>query len=392
MDIKGLQEELIEKIKNDIKEKDILKDEDVRDLIKVNVVEKSKYIFLTTSDIQKLVNNIFNSIRRLDIIQPLIDDDTISEIMINGVDNIFVEQKGIIRKMDLKFENGEKLLNIINKIVSKVNRSVNEINPIVDARLEDGSRVNIVLPPVALNGPIVTIRKFYKNRLNSKDLVKNNSISKEIENFLKYIVNEKFNIFISGGTATGKTTFLNILSDFIDKNERLITIEDSAELRIENIDNLVSLEVRNKNVEGKGQITIRDLIKTSLRMRPDRIIVGEVRGKEAIDMLQAMNTGHDGSISTGHANSANDMVSRLETMVIMNSNIPLVAVRRQIVSAIDLIIHLERLHNGQRILSNISEIDINKDGEIIFNKIFESEINNNKVIYNKVGIINSKRR
>ncbi len=354
-----------------------LEEEKIKEVITEKVFEKSKEVYLSTNDKRQIVENIYNAIKKLDSLQPLIDDPEISEIMINGAEKVFVEKNGDIRKVDLKFKDSEKLEQIIQKIVSKVNRVVNETNPIVDARLEDGSRVNIVMNPIALNGPIVTIRKFVNREITSETLIKYKTINKEAADFLERLVKAKYNIFISGGTSSGKTTFLNMLSNFILSGERIITIEDSAELCINGIDNLVRLETRNKNTEGKGEITIKDLIRTSLRMRPDRIIVGEVRGAEALDMLQAMNTGHDGSLSTGHANSTKDALSRIETMVLSGVDMPLTAVRQQIASGIDIIIHLARVQDKSRKVLEISEIVGCVNNEIKLNILYQFKVNDN---------------
>jgi pilus assembly protein CpaF len=347
-----------------------ISDQDIREIIEVVIKEQSKKEYISVSKRYELGDKLFNSIRRLDVLQPLIEDKTITEIMINGKDTIFIEQNGEIKKVNKSFESAMKLEDVIQQIVAKVNRIVNESSPIVDARLLDGSRINIVLPPIALNGPIVTIRKFPEKPIDINMLIKWGSLTKEVAKILEKMVRAKYNIFICGGTGSGKTTFLNVLSNFIPSDERIITIEDSAELQIHSIDNLVSLETRNENVEGKGEISIKDLIKTSLRMRPDRIVVGEVRGKEALDMLQAMNTGHDGSLSTGHANSTKDMLSRLETMVLSGANIPLEAIRQQITSAIDIMIHLGRLRDKSRRVLEITEIKGYNNGEVIMNPLF----------------------
>ncbi|NDL66692.1 CpaF family protein [Clostridiales bacterium F-3ap] len=309
-----------------------------------------------------IFSGIFNSLRRLDLLQPLLDDDAVTEIMVNGPSEIFVEKDGRMYREEVEFDNKEKLEDLIQRIVSRVNRVVNEKNPICDARLEDGSRVNIVLPPAALDGPVVTIRKFPDNPLTMERLVEKGTLERDAAVFLERMVKAKYNIFISGGTGTGKTTFLNVLSNFIPSDERIITIEDSAELQIRQIRNLVRLETRNENLTGTGGITIRDLIKTSLRMRPDRIVVGEVRGEEALDMLQAMNTGHDGSLSTGHANSARDMLNRLETMILAAARMSSTAIRQQIVSGIDLVVHLERMGDHSRKVMEIVEVvDLRED-------------------------------
>ncbi|HOP99753.1 MAG TPA: CpaF family protein [Acetivibrio clariflavus] len=348
-----------------------ISDEEIRELITSVVFEKSKHVYLTVSEKREICEAVFNSMRRLDILQPLIDDPSITEIMVNGADDIFIERNGRIEQVDAKFESIQKLEDVIQSIVSKVNRSVNEASPIVDARLSDGSRVNVVLKPIALNGPIMTIRKFPEKPMTVEQLINYGSLTEEAAKVLEAMVRAKYNIFVCGGTGSGKTTFLNALSNFIPKDERIITIEDSAELQITGIKNIVRLETRNANTEGKGEITIRDLIKTSLRMRPERIIVGEVRGAEALDMLQAMNTGHDGSLSTGHANSSRDMLSRLETMVLSGALMPIEAIRQQIASAIDILIHLGRIRDKSRKVLEISEVVGYKDGNIQLNPLYE---------------------
>ncbi len=320
----------------------------------------------------KLINEIFSSVRKLDILQHLLDNPEVTEIMINGTDPLFVERHGRLEQTEDSFEK-EKLGDVIQQIVAGCNRSVNEASPIVDARLSDGSRVNVVMNPIALNGPIVTIRRFPKKPVMMEDLIRFGSITPELADFLQKLVRARYNIFISGGTGSGKTTFLNALSAFIPGDERVITIEDSAELQIKTIKNLVRLETRNSNVEGCVPVTIRDLIKTALRMRPDRVVVGEVRGAEALDMLQAMNTGHDGSLSTGHANSSYDMLSRLETMVLMGMELPLVAVKKQIASGIDIMVHLGRLRDRTRKVLEISEITGIENGEIKTEVLYEFE-------------------
>ncbi|KNY25065.1 CpaF family protein [Pseudobacteroides cellulosolvens] len=350
-----------------------LSDEEIEEKIEEIVLQKHTDIYISPIEKREIVENIFNSIRRLDVLQPLIDDKSITEIMVNGPDNIFIERDGKVSKLETRFESSEKLENVIRNIVSAVDRTVNEAVPIVDARLQDGSRINVVMSPIALNGPIITIRKFPEKPFTVDQLVKLGSLTDETARLLENMVKAKYNIFISGGTGSGKTTFLNALSNFIPKDERIITIEDSAELQIKGVENIVRMETRNANTEGKGAITIRELIKTSLRMRPERIIVGEVRGGEALDMLQAMNTGHDGSLSTGHANSAADMLSRLETMVLTGAEIPLEAIRKQIASAIDIIVHLSRLRDKSRRTVEISEVSGYKDGEIILNPIYVFE-------------------
>lgn len=319
----------------------------------------------------RIVRLVFSSIRGMGILDEILADDSITEIMINGPFHIFVERAGRLEALNKKFASENELRNIIQKMVGSVGKEVNEANPIVDTRLADGSRVNVVLPPLSLSGPIVTIRKFSRTPMTVEQLLKYGSITPEAASFLGKLVRAKCNIFISGGTGSGKTTFLNAMSNFIPRDERIITIEDSAELQIANIDNIVSLETRNANTSGKGEVTIRDLIKSALRMRPERIIVGEVRGAEALDMLQAMNTGHDGSLSTGHANSTRDMLSRLETMVLQgNAGLPLPAIRQQISSALDIIIHLSRLRDKSRRTMEITEVLGYKNGEIQLNPLF----------------------
>ena len=346
-----------------VEDSDIIKciDKNINDYIIENPISLREKI--------QLQKTIYNSIKKLDILTELLEDKTIKEIMINSFNEIFIDKNGKYKKWEKTFENIDQLENIIQQIVSKINRIVNVSNPIVDARLVDGSRVHIVLPPIALKGPCVTIRKF-PERLNMKKLIEYESLDKSTADFLGVLVKSGYNIFISGGTGSGKTTFLNALSEFIPEDDRVITIEDSAELNISNVKNLVSLETRDKNVEGEGEINISMLIKASLRMNPDRIIVGEVRGKEAFDMLQAMNTGHDGSISTGHANSAYDMLSRLETMVLMAENLPLRAIRQQIASSIDIIIHLTKLKSKKRIVQEIIELEGLEDENYKTNTLF----------------------
>ncbi|MCR5330116.1 MAG: CpaF family protein [Lachnospiraceae bacterium] len=321
---------------------------------------------------KSLVDTIFESIRGLGILGKIITDKSITEVMINGYNSIFVERNGKLEQIKDSFESQDNLRNIITKFVQNMGRSITESNPIVDTRLEDGSRVNVVLDPIALNGPIVTIRRFPEEGMTIQKLINYGSITPEAANFLQKLVKAKYNIFISGGTGSGKTTFLNALSNYIPSDERVITIEDSAELQIRNIPNLVRLETRNANSSGAGAITMRDLIKSSLRMRPERIVVGEVRGAEALDMLQAMNTGHDGSLSTGHANSARDMLSRLETMVLSGeAGLPLEAIRQQIASAVDIIIHLSRMRDKSRKTMEITEVVGLENGKIVLNPLFE---------------------
>lgn len=334
------------------------------------VFEWSESRSLSAAEKVKLVRRLYHSFRGLDLLQPLMEDPLVTEIMINGHQEIFVERHGVITKLRESFESEERLHDLIQRIVAGVNRIVNESSPIVDARLPDGSRVHVVLPPVALKGPCMTIRKFPERPMSMADLIANDSLTEEAASFLQGLVEAKYNIFISGGTGTGKTTFLNALSQHIQSDERVVTIEDSAELQIRSVPNLVSLETKNANTEGKGRITIRDLIRASLRMRPNRIIVGEVRGDEALDMLQALNTGHDGSISTGHGNSAKDMMARLETMVLGAAELPLAVIRSQIASAIDIVIHLNRGRDRKRRVIEICEMAGIEDGRIKLNELF----------------------
>jgi len=322
----------------------------------------------------EIIQQVYSSIRGLGILDSILKDNSITEVMINGPDHIFIEQNGRVKQLDKQFASEKQLSDIIQRIVGEAGREVSQASPIVDTRLEDGSRVNVVLPPISLVGPVVTIRKFSRNPMTIEQLIKYGSITPQIASVLEMLVRAKYNIFIAGGTGSGKTTYLNALTNYIPIDERIITIEDSAELQIANIDNLVSLETRNANSAGVGSVTIQDLIKSSLRMRPERIIVGEVRGGEALDMLQAMNTGHDGSLSTGHANSPRDMLSRLETMVLQGSSgMPLEAIRQQIASAIDIIIHLSRLRDKSRKTMEITEVTGYAKGEIQLNPLYVFE-------------------
>ncbi len=339
-------------------------DEEISDMLNTGLHILAKECYISIPERQILKKSVFYAVRKLDVLQTLLDDDSITEIMINGYDTIYVERAGRLFRWDKTFESKEKLEDVVQQITSACNRTVNEASPIVDARLPNGARVNVVLPPVALNGPIVTIRRFPEHPIQMEDLIRFGALDKEVAQFLKTLVKAKYNIFISGGTGSGKTTFLNALSSFIPSEERIITIEDSAELQIQGIGNLVRLETRAMNGEGTREITIRDLIKASLRMRPDRVVVGEIRGAEAVDLLSAMNTGHDGSLSTGHGNSPADMLSRMETMVLMGMDIPLESVRRQISSAIDIMVHLGRLRDKSRKVLEISEIIGMDNGEI----------------------------
>ncbi|WP_454189997.1 CpaF family protein [Paenibacillus sp. Marseille-Q7038] len=346
-------------------------DSELMEHIERRVLYHPDLVHLTSGEKQSLIRRLYDSFRGLDVLQPLVDNPNITEIMINSHHEIFIEERGEVKQLPIAFESADRLEDIIQSIVSGVNRIVNESSPIVDARLKDGSRVNIVLPPIALKGPTMTIRKFPEKPMSMEDLVHIGALTEETAQLLQKLVKSKYNIFISGGTGSGKTTFLNALSQYVPSSERIITIEDSAELQIVTVPNLVSLETRNANTEGRGEISIRDLIRSSLRMRPNRIIVGEVRGSEALDMLQAMNTGHDGSLSTGHANSIVDMVSRLETMVLSGADLPIVVVRQQISSAIDIFVHLSRLRDRSRRVTEISEVVGMEDGEVRLNRLYQ---------------------
>ena len=363
-----------------------LKDDELYVKLEKLVSEQLGEVYVPIQERVNLTDELYSSIRGLGLLDMIIKDDDITEVMINGTDEIFIEKSGKIERLNQSFDSQRKLEDIIQRIVGRAGREVNQSNPIVDTRLPDGSRVSVVLPPVALKGPTLTIRKFSKIPMTVEQLIKYKSITPQIAKVLETLVKAKYNIFISGGTGSGKTTFLNALSNYIPNTERVITIEDSAELQIVGIDNLVKLVTRNSNSSGKGSITIRDLIKTSLRMRPERIIVGEVRGAEALDMLQAMNTGHDGSLSTGHANSTVDMLSRLETMVLMGAEgLPLEAIRQQIASAVDIIIHLSRLRDHSRKTMEITEVVGLKDGEIELNPLYVFEENEESTMEKVVG-------
>lgn len=351
-----------------------LSDAELQEQVENIVAQRLVGVYCSIEQRVSIVQQVYSSIRGFGLLDSIISDDTITEVMINGHENIFIEQNGRLFKLNKQFESQRKLEDIIQRIVGLAGREVNQANPICDTRLPDGSRVNVVLPPISLSGPILTIRKFSKTPMTIEKLIQYGSITQEIADMLELLVRAKFNIFISGGTGSGKTTFLNALSNFIPKDERIITIEDSAELQIKNIDNLVSMEARNANASGAGQVTIRDLIKSSLRMRPERIIVGECRGGEALDMLQAMNTGHDGSLSTGHANSTEDMLTRLETMVLQGAvGLPLEAIRQQIASAVDIIIHLSRLRDKSRKTMQITEVVGYENGKIVLNPLYVFE-------------------
>ena len=346
-------------------------DEEIRNLIKQEILVKAKGTILPISKRIEIEDHVFNALRGLDVLEDLLNDSEITEIMINGPNNIFIERKGQIEKWDGAFPSEEKLNDVIQHIVADNNKIVNETNPIVDTRLSDGSRVNIVLPPAAVDYSIISIRRFPQEHMTMKRLLEYDSISQEIVEFLGKLVISGYNIFVAGGTGSGKTSFLNALAEFIPLDERVITIEDSAELQLNDIPNLVRLEARDANLEGKNQISIRDLLKSSLRMRPDRVIVGECRGAEALEMLQAFNTGHDGSLSTGHANSNEDMIARLETMVLMGAEIPLVAIRQQIAAGIDIFVHLGRIRDRSRRLLQISEVEGMVDGQVKLHSLYE---------------------
>ena len=364
-------------------------DDQLQEKVEEIVAQRIGNIYCPIDQRVSIVEQVYSSIRGFGLLDSIIKDDTITEVMINGPDNIFIEQNGRLFKLDKQFESQRRLEDVIQRIVGLAGREVNQANPICDTRLPDGSRVNVVLPPIALCGPTLTIRKFSKTPMTIEKLIKYGSITQEIADKLELLVKAKYNIFISGGTGSGKTTFLNALSNYIPKDERVITIEDSAELQITGVENLVSLETRNANASGAGQITIRDLIKSSLRMRPERIVVGEVRGGEALDMLQAMNTGHDGSLSTGHANSTEDMLSRLETMVLQGAaGLPLEAIRQQIASAVDIIIHLSRLRDKSRKTMEICEVVGYEDGKIILNPLYVFEEDENSTLEKVSGSLN----
>ena len=366
-------QELVSEIRKKVLERmDVLNnssDEEILELIWEEIRECGKMYSLEQRE--RLSKSVFHSLRKLDVLQELVEDKDITEIMVNGHEHIFYEKSGRIYEWEGRFSSKEKLEDIIQQIVAGNNRMVNESNPVVDTRLSDGSRVNIVLSPIALDGSVISIRKFPDEPMRMEQLIRYQSISKEVVDFLELLVKSGYNIFISGGTGSGKTTFLNALSEFIPKETRVITIEDSAELKITGIPNLVRFETRNANVQGENAVTMRDLIRTALRARPDIIIVGECRGAEALDMLQAMNTGHDGSLSTGHANSCVDMISRLETMVLMGMELPLSAIRGQIASGIDILIHLGRMRDRSRKVLEIAEIDGMKDGEVSLHTLFQ---------------------
>lgn len=348
-----------------------VEDEEILSIIDEEICQRAKEEVLSVQRRKELRAEIFYSLRRLDILQELIEDDEITEIMVNGAGKIFYEKRGLLRQWEKSFSTKEKLEDVIQQMAGNNNRVVNEYSPIVDTRLADGSRVNIVLEPIAIDGSCISIRKFPKNPITMEDMIAYHSISRELAEFLQQLVRARYNIFISGGTGSGKTTFLNALSAYIPGDERIVTIEDSAELQIQNIANLVRLETRNANMDAGNEISIRDLIKTALRMRPDRIIVGEIRGAEALDMLQAMNTGHDGSLSTGHANSCQDMLKRIETMVLMGMELPLDAVRAQIAAGIDILIHLGRMRDRSRKVLDVMEVTGYENHQISLKTLYQ---------------------
>lgn len=368
-----------------------LTDEAALAIIEDTILRDKKMAMLSYKENQKLIHRVFYSLRRdLDILQPYIEDERVSEIMVNGTDDIFVEIGGRLERVDLKFDTVEELEELIRRLAAGVHREINELNPIVDARLPDGSRVNAVYKNIALNGPILTIRKFPQQAIEMSDLIRMGSITQEAADFLEKLVKAGYNCFVSGGTSSGKTTFLNVLSNFIPPSERVILIEDSAELQIRHIENLVRLECRQANAQKKGEITMEDLIKTSLRMRPDRIIVGEVRGKEVMDMIQAMNTGHDGSLSSGHGNSISGMLRRLESMFLQAADFPVDAIRSQIAEGIDVIIHLGRLSDGSRKVLEIAEIQGLIQGEIKTNLLFRYKPNHGLMLCGK-GLVHREK-
>lgn len=368
--LEEVQKELRGRLRQELEERRQMGDGELSELIDSMIQQAGETLYLPLAQRIRIRGELYNSFKKLDILQELVDNPQITEIMVNGEHSVFVERGGAICRWDRSFETREQLEDLIQQIVSRVNRTVNAASPIADARLEDGSRVHVVLPPVALDGPALTIRKF-PEPITMERLIRLGSITETAAGFLKKLVRAGYNLFISGGTGSGKTTFLNALSEFIPQEERLITIEDSAELQITHVPNLVRLETRAANHEGSREITIRDLIRASLRMRPDRILVGEVRGAEALEMLQSMNTGHSGSISTGHANSSRDMLLRLETMVLMGADLPLAAIRSQIASAIDIFIHLGRLRDRSRRVLEIEEVMGIEEGEIVLHPLFQ---------------------
>ena len=373
MDVSQLKDQLSAQVARQLEGTREITDEQVRQAAQEALTRLLGGEYLSVSDRRELVNEVLNRMKKLGPLQPLLDDRSVTEIMINGPENVFIERAGRLTKADMRFESRKQLEDIIQRIVSKVNRTVDTSNPICDARLEDGSRVNAVIPPLALDGSLVTIRKFPAHKLTDEDLIRFGTLTRPMALFLKEAVRARRNILVSGGTGSGKTTLLNILSQFIPEKERIITVEDSAELKLSH-ENLCRLEARPANVEGQGRVTIRDLVINTLRMRPDRIIVGECRGAEALDMLQAMNTGHDGSMTTCHANNPRDALSRLENMVMMAGfELPSSAIREQIASAIHLIVQQTRLPDGSRKIVKISEVTGREGSTILLQDIFTFE-------------------
>lgn len=372
MERKGIREQLREQLRLELNERRQVSDEELHEMIDDRIMRMGQQDYLPLKERIQLRTDLFNSFRRLDMLQQVMDNPRVTEVMINGAHRIFVEEDGQVRPWEHEFESEEHLEDMIQQVVSRVNRVVNVSSPVVDARMPDGSRVHVVLPPVSLNGPTVTIRKFPRV-ITMETLIEYGAINSEAVALLRKLVRAGYNIFISGGTNSGKTTFLNALSAYIPEQERVITIEDSAELQIQQVKNLVRLETRNANAEGEGAIGIGDLIRASLRMNPDRIIVGEVRGKEALELLNAYNTGHDGGLSSGHGNSPRDMLARLETMVLLGADLPLAAIRSQIASAIDIVIHLGRLRDRSRRVLWIVEVEDYEDGEIKLHVLYRFE-------------------
>lgn len=387
-EVHKLRERLRELVQKNLNYEEDMEDYEVKGVIERTAYELLIDMHLPLRIIFEMKKDVFNSMRRLDVLQDFLEDESITEIMVNGPNNIFLERKGEIFKSDKVFDDEERLMDIVQNIVGDINRTVNESSPIADARLKDGSRVNIVLPPVSLSGPIVTIRKFRKNNYTLDNLMDMGAISLAAKEFLEKIVKARYNIFICGGTDTGKTTFLNALAYCIDEEERVVTIEDLAELKLDTVDNLVSLEAREESTFGGGQISIRDLIKTALRMRPDRIIVGEVRDSAVIDLMNAYNTGHDGSISTGHGNSTKDMITRLVTMFLMGMELPEKAIKKQIASAVDIFIHLGRDKNKKRVVFSIDEVLKTVKSDIEMNNLFYYDFGKGELVRSNNGLIN----
>ncbi len=393
-----LEENLREEIRARIlEEMDLTRDiddEEIRQIIRRQIIHAARDRPLSIYERVQLEREIFNSLRKLDALQELLDMPGVTEIMINGPDRIFIEEGGRLKRSPITFSSEEKLYDVIQQIVAENNRVVNESCPIVDTKLMDGSRVNVILPPVSVDGATVTIRRFPDERINMEKLLEYGSLSREIADFLRSMVVAGYNIFVCGGTGSGKTTFLNALTDYVPRDERVITIEDSAELQIKGVDNLVRLETRNATLEGKLEIRIRDLVRAALRMRPDRIVVGECRGAEALEVLTAANTGHDGTLSTGHANSCRDMVSRLETMVLMAADVdlPLAAIRKQIASGIDIFIHLGRIKTGERKLLEIAEVMGIEDTEVKLSTLYAYEESKDKGTWIRVNTLSNQKK